>query len=156
MPDLAIIIVSWNVRDLLRRCLHSVVASLAQSGIDYQIVVVDNASSDGTPAMLYTEFPQVQVYELDRNLGFAAANNLALSAWASVTSLQQCVTRLLWPLHRAQPTFSCSIRIPRSSPMRCRNWWPILPCIPIWWRLARSYAMPLDICNLRAAAFQPD
>ncbi len=80
MPDLAIIIVSWNVRDLLRRCLHSVVASLAQSGIDYQIVVVDNASSDGTPAMLYTEFPQVQVYELDRNLGFAAANNLALSA----------------------------------------------------------------------------
>lgn len=80
MIDLAIIIVSWNVRDLLRRCLHSVVASLAQSGIDYQILVVDNASSDGTPAMLYAEFPQIQVYEQDRNLGFAAANNLALSA----------------------------------------------------------------------------
>lgn len=80
MTDLAIIIVSWNVRDLLRRCLHSVVASLAQSGIGYQILVVDNASSDGTPAMLYTEFPQVQVYEPGRNLGFAAANNLALSA----------------------------------------------------------------------------
>ncbi len=80
MPNLAIIIVSWNVRDLLRRCLHSVMASLAQSGISYQILVVDNASSDGTPAMLYTEFPEVQVYESGHNLGFAAANNLALNA----------------------------------------------------------------------------
>jgi N-acetylglucosaminyl-diphospho-decaprenol L-rhamnosyltransferase len=45
---LAIIIVSWNVRTLIDRCIATVQASLADSGIDYRIVVVDNASTDGT------------------------------------------------------------------------------------------------------------
>ncbi len=78
MPDLAIIIVSWNVRDLLRRCLQSVAASLAGSGISYELLVVDNAGGDDTPAMLRAEFPQVRLLEPGRNLGFAGANNLAL------------------------------------------------------------------------------
>jgi GT2 family glycosyltransferase len=78
MPDLAIIIVSWNVRDLLRRCLQSVVASLAGSGISYELLVVDNAGGDDTPAMLRAEFPQVRLLEPGHNLGFAGANNLAL------------------------------------------------------------------------------
>ena len=47
MPTLAIITVSWNTRDLLRRSIQTVHASLAGAGIDYTIVVVDNASSDG-------------------------------------------------------------------------------------------------------------
>lgn len=80
MADLAVIIVSWNVRDLLRRCLRAVDASLAGSGIAYTVVVVDNASSDGTPAMLRAEFPQVRLLEPGRNLGFAGGNNVALRA----------------------------------------------------------------------------
>jgi len=78
MPDLAVIIVSWNVRDLLRRCLQSVADSLVGSGISYEILVVDNAGGDDTPAMLRAEFPQVRLLEPGRNLGFAGANNLAL------------------------------------------------------------------------------
>jgi N-acetylglucosaminyl-diphospho-decaprenol L-rhamnosyltransferase len=78
MPMLAIITVSWNTRDLLRRSIQTVHASLAGAGIDYTIVVVDNASSDGTPAMLRAEHPEVLLLEAGRNLGFAGGNNLAL------------------------------------------------------------------------------
>jgi N-acetylglucosaminyl-diphospho-decaprenol L-rhamnosyltransferase len=78
MPTLAIITVSWNTRDLLRRSIQTVHASLAGAGIDYTIMVVDNASSDGTPAMLRAEHPEVLLLEAGRNLGFAGGNNLAL------------------------------------------------------------------------------
>ncbi|MBO9322206.1 MAG: glycosyltransferase family 2 protein [Roseiflexus sp.] len=75
---LAIIIVSWNVRTLIDRCIATVQASLADSGIDYRIMVVDNASTDGTPVLLRTRYPGVEVIEAGRNLGFAGGNNLAL------------------------------------------------------------------------------
>src|SRR5215213_9929699 len=78
MPTLAIITVSWNTRDLLRRSIQTVHTSLAGAGIDYAIVVVDNASSDGTPPMLRAEHPEVLLLEAGRNLGFAGGNNLAL------------------------------------------------------------------------------
>lgn len=76
--NLAIIIVSWNTRDLLRRCVETVHASLAHSGIGYEIIVVDNASSDTTPDMLRAEHPEVRLIETGRNLGFAGGNNVAL------------------------------------------------------------------------------
>src|SRR4051794_15353065 len=78
MPTLAIITVSWNTRDLLRRSIQTIHTSLDGAGIDYTIIVVDNGSADGTPAMLRAEYPEVQLLEAGRNLGFAGGNNLAL------------------------------------------------------------------------------
>jgi N-acetylglucosaminyl-diphospho-decaprenol L-rhamnosyltransferase len=78
MPTLAIITVSWNTCDLLRRSIQTIHASLAGAGIDYTIVVVENGSVDGTPAMLRAEHPEVLLLEAGRNLGFAGGNNLAL------------------------------------------------------------------------------
>ena len=78
MTNLAIIVVSWNTRELLRRCIVSVHASLAGSGIDYSVIVVDNASSDDTSAMLRAEHPEVLLLEPGANLGFAGGNNYAL------------------------------------------------------------------------------
>jgi N-acetylglucosaminyl-diphospho-decaprenol L-rhamnosyltransferase len=75
---LSIIIVSWNTRDLLRRCLQSIDANKGCMAIE--IIVVDNASHDGTPAMLRTEFPTVQLMETGANLGFSAGNNVGLAA----------------------------------------------------------------------------
>jgi GT2 family glycosyltransferase len=75
---LAIIIVSWNVRDLLERCLRAVEDSLAGSAIAYHILVVDNASHDGTPAMVRQQFPDVELLETGANLGFAGGNNVGL------------------------------------------------------------------------------
>lgn len=75
---LAIVIVSWNVKELLRRCLTAVQASLAAGNLAAEIIVVDNASLDGTPAMVRSEFPEVQLIEAGANLGFTAGNNLTL------------------------------------------------------------------------------
>lgn len=76
--DLAVVIVSWNVRDLLARCLRSAGDSLAGSGLSWRIVVVDNASTDGTPAMVRRAFPQVTLIALSENRGFAGGNNVGL------------------------------------------------------------------------------
>jgi GT2 family glycosyltransferase len=78
MINLAIIIVSWNTRELLRRSIATVHASLAGSPLGYRVIVVDNVSSDGTPEMLRAAYPKVELIEAGRNLGFAGGNNLAL------------------------------------------------------------------------------
>ena len=79
--DLAIIIVSYNTRKLLRACLESVFASLAGSReLDARIWVVDNASADGSAAMVRETFPAVHLIALSDNLGFSGGNNLALRA----------------------------------------------------------------------------
>jgi len=74
--DLSIIIVNWNVRDLLCDCLNSIYEKTL--GITFEIIVVDNASSDGSVEMVRAEFPQVKLLANSENLGFARANNLAL------------------------------------------------------------------------------
>lgn len=78
---LGIIIVSYNVRDLLRQCLTSVYAELGRlPQIQHTVVVVDNASSDHSASMVAATFPQVKLIASDENLGFAAGNNRGLKA----------------------------------------------------------------------------
>ncbi len=79
MPDLAVVIVSWNVRELLASCLHSLFVDLASSDGRSSVWVIDNASTDGTPEMVTECFPQVQLVAQDENLGFSAGNNVVLS-----------------------------------------------------------------------------
>jgi N-acetylglucosaminyl-diphospho-decaprenol L-rhamnosyltransferase len=74
--DLGIVIVSWNTRDLLRDCLRSVTAS--EGDFSSHVVVVDNASSDGSAEMVQREFPAVTVIANPANEGFSRANNLGL------------------------------------------------------------------------------
>jgi GT2 family glycosyltransferase len=64
----SIIIVSYHTREKLRRCL-------AALGTDHEIIVVDNASTDGSPEMVEQEFPHVQLIRSETNLGFSVANN---------------------------------------------------------------------------------
>jgi N-acetylglucosaminyl-diphospho-decaprenol L-rhamnosyltransferase len=78
MLDLGIVILNWNTRDFLRACLRSVYASRGQ--LTYSVCVVDNASTDGSAAMVRAEFPQALVVESPVNGGYAAGNNLGLRA----------------------------------------------------------------------------
>ena len=71
---ISVIIVNWNVKDLLRQCLQSVIASEIQG--DVEIIVVDSASSDGSAAMVSREFPQIKLIASDENLGYAKGNNI--------------------------------------------------------------------------------
>jgi N-acetylglucosaminyl-diphospho-decaprenol L-rhamnosyltransferase len=75
--DLSIITVSYNTRELLRACLDSVFSSIS-SRLDYEVIVVDNASGDGSVAMIRDGFPQARLIENSENRGFAASNNQAL------------------------------------------------------------------------------
>ena len=74
-PDLSIIIVSWNVCELLQNCLYSV---FAQQGVALQLIVVDSASSDGSPEMVAELFPQVELIACETNVGFPHGNNIGL------------------------------------------------------------------------------
>ena len=100
MSALTVIIVNWNVRDLLRGCLTSVFEDLQRAGLsavgtqrqrgdddddtlpEAEVFVVDNASADRSAEMVTEEFPAVRLISNHQNLGFGAANNQALVASA--------------------------------------------------------------------------
>lgn len=75
MFDLAIVIVNYNVRDLLRRCLQTVLAS---EGVTFRVCVVDNNSPDDSVAMVQREFPEVELIANTENVGYPMANNQGL------------------------------------------------------------------------------
>lgn len=71
--DVSIIIVNWNTKNILRDCLRSV---YEQAGdVDYEVIVVDNASTDGSLDMIKSDFERVVLLENAQNKGFATANN---------------------------------------------------------------------------------
>lgn len=69
----SVVIVNWNARDHLKRCL----GSLANQRVAHEIIVFDNASTDGSLGMLKHEFPEAHVISSDKNFGFAGGNNRA-------------------------------------------------------------------------------
>ncbi|HUX87696.1 MAG TPA: glycosyltransferase family 2 protein [Chloroflexota bacterium] len=74
--DLSIVIVSWNTRDFLRRCLESVQRTC--DSLSYEVLVVDNGSTDGSVELVAEEFPDVVLLRNTENVGFARANNQAI------------------------------------------------------------------------------
>jgi N-acetylglucosaminyl-diphospho-decaprenol L-rhamnosyltransferase len=77
MSELSIVIVTWNSRTDIERCLQSLAASGTRTSTE--ILVVDNASTDGTAAFVRTAFPGVALIPSETNAGFAAGNNRALT-----------------------------------------------------------------------------
>jgi N-acetylglucosaminyl-diphospho-decaprenol L-rhamnosyltransferase len=76
LDDLGIVIVNWNTCALLRECLRTVFASTGE--IRFRVVVVDNASDDGSAAMVAAEFPQAHLIAEQDNLGYPKGNNVGL------------------------------------------------------------------------------
>ncbi|MGJ0483999.1 MAG: glycosyltransferase family 2 protein [Methylomicrobium sp.] len=98
----SIIIVSWNARDYLRKCLSSLSSGVCQYPME--IIVVDNASSDGSPECVASEFPNVRLIRNTENMGFSKANNIGVSVSSGdylcfvnsdVEVLPDCITRLV-------------------------------------------------------------
>ena len=78
-PALAVVLVTWNVRELVLEALATLFADLSDGGPPgSEVWLVDNASADGTAEAVARRYPQVRLIASDRNLGFAAGNNLAL------------------------------------------------------------------------------
>lgn len=76
MPDLSIVIVNYNTRDYLRDCLASIEAQRGDLAVE--VIVVDNASKDGSSAMVRAEYPQVRLVEPGVNTWFTGGNNLGV------------------------------------------------------------------------------
>ncbi|HTL39493.1 MAG TPA: glycosyltransferase family 2 protein [Methylomirabilota bacterium] len=74
--DLSIIILNYNTKDLLQKCLESVFAS--QTPYKFEVIVSDNGSTDGSLGMVKENFPQAKLLENNANLGFAKGNNVAI------------------------------------------------------------------------------
>jgi GT2 family glycosyltransferase len=76
MTDLSVVIVNWNTREFLSRCLRSVYDTTLD--LDFEVIVVDNGSTDGSQEMVQQEFPGVGLIVNTENKGFAKANNQAI------------------------------------------------------------------------------
>jgi GT2 family glycosyltransferase len=74
-PKTAVVVLNWNSREMTAECIRSL---LAMDAADFEILVVDNGSSDGSAEMLPREFPQIIVFPQERNLGFAAGCNVGM------------------------------------------------------------------------------
>ena len=114
--DLAVVVVNWNVRDLLGDCLDSVRVATEAAELSAETWVVDNASHDGSKEMLCRRFGEVGLIASPLNLGFAGGNNLALRAmgFSSVpmpTSIN--VLDLASPIRDAVTTVRGSVSLPR-------------------------------------------
>ena len=75
--QLSVIILNYNVRYFLEQCVHSVQKAL--EGIDGEIIVIDNASSDDSCEMMRTKFPHIKLIENASNLGFPKGNNIGVA-----------------------------------------------------------------------------
>lgn len=78
MQKVAVVILNWNGREMMRKYLPSVLKCSCTGGLDCSVIVADNASTDGSLDMLKAEFPEVDTIVLDQNYGFADGYNRAL------------------------------------------------------------------------------
>lgn len=76
-PDLSIIILNYNTRDFLRDCLNSIKKAESNT-FSFETIVIDNASKDGSAAMVKKEYLEIKLIESKKNVGFAAGNNLGI------------------------------------------------------------------------------
>jgi len=76
-PDVSIVIVTWNGKRYALECLESL--RMLKSKLSLQVIVVDNASTDGTPEAIRRQYPEVELAENSANLGFAKGNNVGIA-----------------------------------------------------------------------------
>lgn len=102
MVDVSIIIANWNTCDTLRDCLKSIYEEAGN--IQFEVIVVDNASSDGSVETIKSEFPGVILIENSENKGFACANNVGIQASkgryvclinSDIIVLEDCIEKLM-------------------------------------------------------------
>jgi N-acetylglucosaminyl-diphospho-decaprenol L-rhamnosyltransferase len=117
LPQLAVLVVSYNTKDLLLACVQSIFESI--QGIDIEVVVVDNASRDGSLAALRSAFPGVTTLSNSENRGFAAACNQAVVITTSPFLLMLNSDARLTP-GAFKALWECMHKLPRCAAAGCR------------------------------------
>jgi GT2 family glycosyltransferase len=118
-PSVSIIIVNWNTREILRDCLRTVYEQT--KSVPFEVIVVDNASKDGSVDMVKTAFPQTILMANTTNCGFAAANNqgIALAKGRYILLLNSDTIVLD---HAIEKTMAFADAHPRTAVVGCRVW----------------------------------
>lgn len=146
--DLSIIIVNWNVRDLLEQCLRSIEQNV--TGLETEVIVVDNASHDDSVAMVRERFPKIKLIANADNAGFCRGNNqgIAVSAGDFVCLLnpdtevyEGAMERLVGFLreHPDAGIVGPDLLSPPGTPARINGtrfpafWREFLACVGIYW-----------------------
>lgn len=115
--ELSIIIVNWNSREYLKKCIGSIYAAIR--GMEFEIIVIDSASFDGCREMLQKFYPMVRFIQSQKNIGFAKANNIAFQK-----SLGQHVlflnpdTEVVGPAIKIM--FGFLMQLPKAGAIGCR------------------------------------
>jgi GT2 family glycosyltransferase len=142
VTDVSVVIVSFQARELLGRCLEALAAD--DSALERQVIVVDQASDDGTGAWVARAHPEVELVALDRNIGFGAGNNrgLALARGRHILLLNSDafvlpgavdeLVRFLDTMPSAGAVGPCLRNADGSLQRSCRSF-------PTPWRLATEY-----------------
>ena len=78
MIDVSIVIVNFNTKELLNKCIYSIIDKTFN--LQYEIIIVDNASTDGSQIFIKENYPQIKLIAADTNLGFGIANNLGVKS----------------------------------------------------------------------------
>jgi len=151
-PDLSIVIVNYNTREPLRRCLESIKAT--RGGLDVQTIVVDNASKDGSAAMARQVLPDALVIEPGRNTWFTGGNNLGMQKAEGEFSLilnpdtvfQTGTLQVMVDYLRAHPNVggvTCQMRFPdgRLQPTCSRT--PLYPDLLFGYTFLGVFFKPL-------------
>jgi GT2 family glycosyltransferase len=129
LSRLSVVIPSWNARDLLEKYLPSIVAA-ARFHPENEVIVVDNASQDGTAEMVRERFPEVRLLAMTTNLGFGGGNNAGVAAARhdivvvmnnDMRVEPETFERLLEGFHRSPDVFAVSAQIFFSDPNKRRE-----------------------------------
>jgi GT2 family glycosyltransferase len=107
MRDVSIIIVSYNTRELTLECLRSVYDQTRD--VSFEVFVVDNASADGSAAVIAAEFPQVHLIANAENRGFAAAGRL--DAWIVTLDGHDAAFQITTQAHKHRASFLIAFRL---------------------------------------------
>lgn len=116
---LSIVIVNWNVCDLLRQCLCSLYEEIQMSSREFEVFVVDNASQDESVNMVRTEFPQVNLVANAENVGFGRANDQVLSECAGEYVLLLNPDTII-ENHAIDVLYNHAVSMPDVAVMGCR------------------------------------
>ncbi|MCA0454187.1 MAG: glycosyltransferase family 2 protein [Chloroflexi bacterium] len=121
MPDVSVVIVNYNTREPLRRCLDSIRAE--HGTLEVEVIVVDNASKDDSAAMIRQDYPEVVLIEPGRNTWFSGGNNLGFAqATADVIYILNADTRL--QPNGVQTLFNYLQAHPNVGAVTCRMEYP--------------------------------
>ena len=155
MIDLSVIIVSWNAKDYLDDCISSIIKETIEYNVE--IIVIDNASSDGSPEMVQQKYPSVTLICSETNLGFAKANNVGIKQCtgkyiflinSDVTLIKHCINQMIVYM-RQNPTIG--VLGPKILNKNGKHQRSCMEYPTLWNIFCRTFA--LDVCFPQSRIF---